>query len=96
MENRHGSKSRDVGRVSLRGLGRSLARRPGSFHLYALAPVCSRKRSPALGRNCCPTTPFLWLTLPDEQEARPQQPFPATRRPLPRAPRVRAHMRVEG
>jgi hypothetical protein len=35
-EGRHWSKSRDVGRVSLLGLGRSLARRPSVLHLYAL------------------------------------------------------------
>jgi hypothetical protein len=33
---RHGSKSRDVGRVSQRGLGRLLARRPACHRLFAL------------------------------------------------------------
>jgi len=40
-EYRHGSKSRDVGRVSRRGLGRLLARRPalrGSTRCFPIAP----------------------------------------------------------
>ena len=69
---RHGSKSRDVGRVSRRGLGRLLARRPALPVSSRYSVDCSAVAVAALGALCCPTTPFLWLMLPDEQEARPQ------------------------
>src|SRR5438270_7338794 len=65
---------RDVDRHACGG------RRPGIFHLSALALVCSAKRSPALGGKCCPTAPLSCLKLgdacPEPVEAAPQ-PSPA-------------------
>jgi hypothetical protein len=58
-KNRHGSESRDVGRVSQRSLGRSLARRP-SFRLssrwFGFAPQSSHLRS---GRKLLSYSPWF-------------------------------------
>ena len=69
LSSRHGSKSRDVGSVSLRGLGRLLARRPGERSSLRAGSRMLRIRSPALGDFRCPTPPSLWLILSDEQQS---------------------------
>ena len=58
-ECRYGSKSRDVGRVSQCGLGRSLARRPGETPSLRAASATLCVGGAALGGFRCPTAPVL-------------------------------------